>query len=86
MSAGAAVFAVFVFRRRLTPDRFTVASVFFGVTRMLPLMRDGGSLILTGSIASAKVLDDHAVYAGTKAAIGAFARNWAMMALRCLRS
>jgi NAD(P)-dependent dehydrogenase (short-subunit alcohol dehydrogenase family) len=52
--------------------------VFFGVTKMLPLMREGGSIILTGSIASAKVLDDHAVYAGTKAAIGAFARSWAL--------
>jgi len=53
-------------------------AVFFGVTRALPLMREGASIILTGSIASAKVLENHAVYAGTKAAIGAFARNWAL--------
>ncbi|MDM0074776.1 SDR family oxidoreductase [Variovorax sp. J2P1-59] len=53
-------------------------AVFFGVTKALPLMRDGASIILTGSIASAKVLDNHAVYAGTKAAIGAFARSWAL--------
>ncbi|SFM69224.1 SDR family NAD(P)-dependent oxidoreductase [Variovorax sp. OV329] len=53
-------------------------AVFFGVTRALPLMRDGASIILTGSIASAKVLENHAVYAGTKAAIGAFARSWAL--------
>lgn len=53
-------------------------AVFFGVTKALPLMREGASIILTGSIASAKVLDNHAVYAGTKAAIGAFARNWAL--------
>lgn len=53
-------------------------AVFFGVTRALPLMREGASIILTGSIASAKVLESHAVYAGTKAAIGAFARNWAL--------
>lgn len=52
--------------------------VFFGVQRMLPNMRDGGAIILTGSIASEKVLEGHAVYAGTKAAIGAFARNWAI--------
>lgn len=53
-------------------------AVFFGVTKALPLMRDGGSIILTGSIASAKVLDGHAVYAGSKAAIEAFARAWAL--------
>lgn len=53
-------------------------AVFFGVTKALPLMRDGGSIILTGSIASAKVLENHAVYAGSKAAIEAFARAWAL--------
>lgn len=53
-------------------------AVFFGVSRISPLVREGGSIILTGSIASAKVLEGHAVYAGTKAAIGAFARSWAL--------
>lgn len=53
-------------------------AVFFGVTRALPLLRDGASVILTGSIASTKVLANHAVYAGTKAAINAFARSWAL--------
>ncbi|KAA0684979.1 SDR family NAD(P)-dependent oxidoreductase [Azospirillum brasilense] len=52
--------------------------VFFGVTKALPLMRDGGAIILTGSIASGKALDGHAVYAGSKAALGAFARSWAL--------
>jgi len=51
---------------------------FFGVQKMLPMMRDGGAIILTGSLASEKVLEGHAVYAGTKAAIGAFARSWAV--------
>ncbi|CAM3855406.1 SDR family NAD(P)-dependent oxidoreductase [Bordetella tumulicola] len=53
-------------------------AVFFGVTKALPLMRAGGSIILTSSIASAKVLENHAVYAGSKAAIEAFARAWAL--------
>lgn len=53
-------------------------AVFFGVMRALPLMQDGGSIILTSSIASAKVLDNHAVYAGSKAAMEAFARAWAL--------
>jgi NAD(P)-dependent dehydrogenase (short-subunit alcohol dehydrogenase family) len=52
--------------------------VFFGVQSVLPLMREGGSIILTSSIASEKVLEGHAVYAGTKAAIEAFARSWAL--------
>src|SRR5690606_37811933 len=51
---------------------------FFGVQAIGPALRDGGSIILVGSLASDKVLDGHAVYAGTKAAIGAFARSWAL--------
>ena len=51
---------------------------FFGVTKALPVMNDGGSIILVSSIASAKVLDGHAVYAGSKAAVEAFARSWAL--------
>ena len=51
---------------------------FFGVQKIVPVMRDGGAILLTGSIASEKVLDGHAVYAGTKAALGAFARSWAL--------
>jgi NAD(P)-dependent dehydrogenase (short-subunit alcohol dehydrogenase family) len=52
--------------------------VFFGVQSITPVMRDGGSIILTSSLAATKVLQGHAVYAGTKAAIGAFARSWAL--------
>lgn len=55
-----------------------VRGLFFGVQKALPLISDGGSIILTGSIASTRVLDGHNVYAGTKAAIRAFARNWAV--------
>jgi NAD(P)-dependent dehydrogenase (short-subunit alcohol dehydrogenase family) len=52
--------------------------VFFGVQRMAPIMRSGGAIIITGSIASQKVMAGHAVYAGSKAAIFAFARSWAI--------
>jgi len=51
---------------------------FFGVQAISPVLRDGASIILLGSLASDKVLEGHAVYAGTKAAIGAFARSWAL--------
>jgi len=52
--------------------------VFFGVQKVEPLLRDGGAIILTGSIAAGKALDGHAAYAGSKAALGAFARVWAI--------
>jgi NAD(P)-dependent dehydrogenase (short-subunit alcohol dehydrogenase family) len=53
-------------------------AVFFGVQKVAPLLRNGGAILLTSSIASAKVLEGHAVYAGTKAAIEAFAHSWAL--------
>lgn len=52
--------------------------VFFGIQKVLPVMRDGASIILTSSIATGKLLEGHAVYAGAKAAIEAFARSWAI--------
>lgn len=52
--------------------------VFFGVQKVAPLLRNGGSIILTSSIASDKILEGHAAYAGSKAAIEAFARSWAL--------
>lgn len=52
--------------------------VFFGVQKTAPILRDGGAIVLTGSLASEKTLDGHAAYAGSKAAIGAFARVWAL--------
>jgi len=68
----------------VTPEEFdaqfnvNTRGVFFGVQSILPVMRDGGSIILTSSLAATKVLEGHAVYAGSKAAIAAFARNWAL--------
>lgn len=52
--------------------------VFFGVQTIAPLMRDGGSIIVTSSLAATKVLPDHTIYAGSKAAVAAFAKNWAI--------
>lgn len=52
--------------------------VFFGVQRIAPILRDGASVILTGSIASDRYMEGHAVYAGSKAALLAFARSWAV--------
>jgi NAD(P)-dependent dehydrogenase (short-subunit alcohol dehydrogenase family) len=51
--------------------------VFFGVQAIMPIMREGGSIIVTSSLAATRPHDAHAVYAGSKAAVAAFARNWA---------
>ncbi|MBR0896713.1 glucose 1-dehydrogenase [Bradyrhizobium tropiciagri] len=55
-----------------------VKGLFFSVQKALSIISDGGSIILTGSIASTRVLPGHNVYAATKAALRAFARNWAV--------
>ena len=46
------------------------------VQKALPLMNDGGSIILTGSIADVKGFPSISVYSATKAAVRSFARTW----------
>jgi NAD(P)-dependent dehydrogenase (short-subunit alcohol dehydrogenase family) len=53
-----------------------VKGVIFGVQAALPLMPDGGSIILNGSVVGSKGLPANSVYAATKAAIRSFARTW----------
>jgi NAD(P)-dependent dehydrogenase (short-subunit alcohol dehydrogenase family) len=48
----------------------------FTVQKALPLFNDGGSIFMTGSIASVKGWTDYSAYAGSKAALRAFARAW----------
>ena len=48
----------------------------FTVQKALPLFNDGGSIIMTGSIASIEGWPDYSAYAGSKAALRAFARAW----------
>ncbi|MGA9153307.1 MAG: SDR family oxidoreductase, partial [Candidatus Nitrosopolaris sp.] len=48
----------------------------FTVQKALPLFRDGGSIILTASIAGSKGYEGSTVYSATKAAIRSFARSW----------
>lgn len=43
---------------------------------LLPLMKDGGSIILTGSGVWKKGIPIYATYAATKAALRSFARTW----------
>lgn len=54
-----------------------VKGVFYTIQKALPLLRDGGSIVLVSSIAHLKALEAHVVYAATKAAVRSFARSWA---------
>ena len=53
-----------------------VKGLLFTVQKALPLLRDGGSIILNASIAGSKGLEALSVYSATKAAVRSFARSW----------
>jgi NAD(P)-dependent dehydrogenase (short-subunit alcohol dehydrogenase family) len=48
----------------------------FTVQKALPLLRDGGSIILNASITASKGMEAFSVYSATKAAVRSFARCW----------
>jgi NAD(P)-dependent dehydrogenase (short-subunit alcohol dehydrogenase family) len=53
-----------------------VKGLLFTVQKALPLMPDGGSIILNASIVASKGFADWSVYSATKAAVRSFARSW----------
>jgi NAD(P)-dependent dehydrogenase (short-subunit alcohol dehydrogenase family) len=53
-----------------------VKGLLFTVQKALPLMPDGGSVILNASVAASKGLGANSVYSATKAAVRSFARVW----------
>jgi NAD(P)-dependent dehydrogenase (short-subunit alcohol dehydrogenase family) len=53
-----------------------VRGTLFTVQKALPLLNDGASIILTGSVAGVKGTPDFGVYAASKAAIRSFVRTW----------
>lgn len=55
-----------------------IKGTLFTVQKALPLMPDGASIILNGSMVSAKGLPAFSVYAATKAALRSFARTWSV--------
>jgi NAD(P)-dependent dehydrogenase (short-subunit alcohol dehydrogenase family) len=55
-----------------------VKGVLFTVQKALPLLRDGGSIILNASIVSYKGMPAFSVYSATKAAVRSFARTWSV--------
>jgi NAD(P)-dependent dehydrogenase (short-subunit alcohol dehydrogenase family) len=53
-----------------------VRGTLFTVQKALPLINDGGSIIMTGSVASLKGFPGFGVYAASKAALRSFVRTW----------
>src|SRR5467141_1556658 len=78
-NAGVGVFVPF---GAVTEEHFdklfniNVRGTLFTVQKALPLLNDGGSIILNGSVASVKGTAAFGVYAASKAAIRSFVRTW----------
>jgi NAD(P)-dependent dehydrogenase (short-subunit alcohol dehydrogenase family) len=53
-----------------------VKGTLFTVQKALPLLRDGASVIMNGSIAGSKGFEGFSVYNASKAAVRSFARTW----------
>jgi NAD(P)-dependent dehydrogenase (short-subunit alcohol dehydrogenase family) len=66
-----------------TPEHFdktfdlNVRGTFFTVQKALPLMTQGGSIVLISSCMSTMGVPGHSTYAATKAAVRSFSRTWA---------
>jgi NAD(P)-dependent dehydrogenase (short-subunit alcohol dehydrogenase family) len=55
-----------------------VKGVVFTVQKALPLMRDGGAVVLTGSTTGTKGTPAFSIYSATKAAVRNLARTWSL--------
>lgn len=55
-----------------------VKGTLFTVQKALPLMPDGASIVINGSMVSIKGIPAFGVYAATKAALRSFARTWSV--------
>jgi NAD(P)-dependent dehydrogenase (short-subunit alcohol dehydrogenase family) len=53
-----------------------VKGLFFTVQKALPLMPEGGTIVLNASVVSIKGMPAFGVYSATKAAVRSFARTW----------
>jgi NAD(P)-dependent dehydrogenase (short-subunit alcohol dehydrogenase family) len=66
----------------ITPEHFdkmfgiNARGVLFTVQKALPLLRDGGSIIVTSSIAAEVGFPAHSCYSATKAVVRSFVRTW----------
>jgi NAD(P)-dependent dehydrogenase (short-subunit alcohol dehydrogenase family) len=77
-------FAEFASLGSITEEHFdrlfnvNVKGALFTVQKALPLLNDGGSIVLTGSVGSVKGTPAFWVYGATKAAIRNFVRAWSV--------
>lgn len=55
-----------------------VKGTFFTAQKALPLLKDGGSIILNSSVSNVMGLPAFTVYSASKAAVRSFARGWTM--------
>ena len=55
-----------------------VKGTLFTVQKALPLLRDGGNIVLTASTAGVSGTPAFSIYGATKAAVRSFARNWVL--------
>jgi NAD(P)-dependent dehydrogenase (short-subunit alcohol dehydrogenase family) len=66
----------------ITPEHYdrtfdvNVRGLIFTVQKAVPLLRDGGSVILTSSVAGVMGLQAHDTYSAAKAAVRSLARTW----------
>jgi NAD(P)-dependent dehydrogenase (short-subunit alcohol dehydrogenase family) len=73
-----------VLTKDATPEHFdktfgiNARGLYFTVQKALPLLRQGGSVVLVSSLLHLKGLPEHGTYAATKAAVRSFARTFAM--------
>lgn len=78
-NAGVALFAP---TTEVTPEFFdnqfntNVKGLYFTVSKALPLMSKGATVVLNASVVSTKGLAGASVYSATKAAVRSFARTW----------
>lgn len=54
-----------------------VKGLFFTVQTLLPLLKNGSSIVLNASVAANKGMDNMGLYSASKAAVRSFARTWA---------
>lgn len=59
-----------------TVFNLNVKSLVFTAQKALPLLRDGGTIILTGSIVDVKGFPSFSIYSAAKAAVRSLARTW----------
>jgi NAD(P)-dependent dehydrogenase (short-subunit alcohol dehydrogenase family) len=55
-----------------------VKGLLFTVQKALPLLKDGGSIVLNASSAASTGLEAFSVYSASKAAVRSFARTWSL--------